>query len=120
MENEIYDNNDNNEKIVNAQENNSVEQKKCEQKETFDAKAMFSVAYLPYVFVVISMFMVMLNKFILALALNTVVYAIFFFISFGLGLTAFIISLLNRLKSKEEKINLAIILSLFAMLISLF
>jgi len=66
-----------------------------------------------------SLFFVLLNKFIALLTGNAVVYAIFFFISFGLAFSAFLIDLLGKLKNKEEKLDFSIVLTIFAMIISL-
>ncbi len=82
-------------------------------------KAFFTMKNLVYMLVVTSIFFALLNKFIALLAGNAVVYAIFFFISFGLAFSAFLIDLLSKLKNKEEKLDFSIVLTIFAMIISL-
>jgi len=92
-------------------------QEKQENNNVF--KEFFTFKNLTYILVVLSIFFVLLNKLIAVLTGNAVVYAIFFFISFCLAFSAFLIDLLNKIKNKEEKLDLSMVLIIFAMLICL-
>lgn len=106
MENEIQ----NNEEKVVAQ--NATNKESC-------AKTLFSAKNLSYLLVIASLCFAFLNKFIAYLAHDSVVYAIFFFISFGLALSAFIIDLICKINKHETKFDFSMILSMFAMAISI-
>ena len=110
---------------VNNNEKNVIEQKatisnaSIEKKEN-NAKDILSVSNSAYFLIAFSLFFVLLNKFIALLAPNNLVFALFFFLSFSLAFIAFIIAIYNKIKNKQEKIDLSIILSMFAIAITMF
>lgn len=99
MEHEIFNNDD--EEIVDS--------KKVKQ---------FNITFLNYILIVASLLFVFINRFVQALSPNKIVYAVFFFLSFLLAFSAFVLTIINKLKfNKDDKFQ--IILSMFAIIVSI-
>lgn len=109
-------------KKENIMENENLQEKKVEnQNENKKEKSIniFTQKNLPIWLVVASLCVVFLNRFITLLAQNTVVYAIFFMISFGLALSAFLVDIIAKLNKHEVKFDITLLLSMFAIIVAL-
>lgn len=103
-------------------ENENLPEKKLEnqnENKSGNKNELFSQKNLPIWLVIASLGFVMLNKFITLLAQSTVVYAIFFMLSFGLALSAFIIDIITKLTKHEVKFDFTLLLSMFAIIVAL-
>lgn len=106
----------------NVMENENLPEKKVEnQNENKSQKSndIFTQKNLPIWLVIASLCFIFLNKFITLLAQSTVVYAIFFMISFGLALSAFLVDIIAKLNKHEVKFDFTLLLSMFAIIVAL-
>ena len=100
MEHEIFNNDD--EEIVDIK----------------NTSKQINITLLNYILIVASLFFVFVNRFVQILSPNNVVYAVFFFISFGCALGAFVLTLINKLKFNIDN-KFQMILSMFAIVVSI-
>ena len=113
-EHEIF-NSDEDDVLVETKPTVKIEE--CKAKSFF--KNLFSFEFLPVALAVLSFFFTLLANFLPMVLGSAEIMAAFFFIAFGLGLAATVISLIPMVKNKKLKLNVQLVLSLVSLLLAL-
>lgn len=82
-------------------------------------KTLFSFEFLPVFLAVASVFFTLFANFLPMIVGSVELMAAFFFIAFGLGLAGLVVALIPMIRNKKLTMNVQIILSVVALILSL-